>query len=419
METILVLVNALFVLVYGAMLTFEFSSISIKKNIAKFFICMTILFVIQFSSVFILGLDITYLSYPLTIHLTLFLFITIMFKCNPLVALFAVLSAYLFCSPRQWIGTFVSMFFNYSPIAVAITEISITIPLLVLIYKYIAPYIQELKNLNSKILKQFIFVPLFYYVMVYVLTVYTDLLYSGGAVVVEFLDSAIVVLYYVFSVAAVRAITEKGKLENEQNMANLQLKSATDLINQLRHSEKQSAIHRHDLVHHMNYINSCIKKGKTVEAQQYIEQTCNTVIQSVPKQYVENESLNLILSLYIANAEEKGISIALNITISNVSRFQITDLCSLFANAFSNAILASDESKTKCINLELFEKNEKICINMSNSYQNEPLFIDDLPISSKEGHGIGVKSMVQVIEKYNGVYRFETKDDLFYFQASI
>ena len=47
----------------------------------------------------------------------------------------------------------------------------------------------------------------------------------------------------------------------------------------------------------------------------------------------------------------------------------------------------------------------------------EPVFVNNTPVSDKAGHGIGIRSIISVIEKYNGVYDFFTEDGVFYFQA--
>ena len=104
------------------------------------------------------------------------------------------------------------------------------------------------------------------------------------------------------------------------------------------------------------------------------------------------------------------------------SKFQITNLCSLFANAFENAIHACvqlPQPDDRYISLKLYEKNGKLCINMSNSYHTAPVFKNDVPVTSANGHGIGIQSMISVIEKYHGIYGFFAENGEFRFQASI
>ena len=73
----------------------------------------------------------------------------------------------------------------------------------------------------------------------------------------------------------------------------------------------------------------------------------------------------------------------------------------------------------RIITVKVFDKNNKLCINITNTYAVEPIFVNNTPVSDKAGHGIGIRSIISVIEKYNGVYDFFAEDGLFYFQACI
>jgi len=86
--------------------------------------------------------------------------------------------------------------------------------------------------------------------------------------------------------------------------------------------------------------------------------------------------------------------------------FSDTELCSLLSNTLENAIHASkqitDISK-RIIHLRMFSRNNKLCIDIRNSYQKEPVFHHGLPVSKEQGHGFGTKSMAH-IGKSTAVY---------------
>ena len=142
----------------------------------------------------------------------------------------------------------------------------------------------------------------------------------------------------------------------------------------------------------------------------------------------------------------------MSVTAANLADYKPTDLCSLFANALENAInacklvqtartsinnsyssisdnasdynsgYASDYGEinsNRIITVKVFDKNNKLCINITNTYAVEPVFVNNTPVSDKAGHGLGIRSIISVIEKYNGVYDFFTEDGVFYFQACI
>ena len=62
-----------------------------------------------------------------------------------------------------------------------IGAILITIPLLFLIIRYVSPYIIRLKYESKTLVRLFMLLPAIYYILEYAFTVYTTLLYTGGA----------------------------------------------------------------------------------------------------------------------------------------------------------------------------------------------------------------------------------------------
>ena len=297
-----------------------------------------------------------------------------------------------------------------------------TIPLLILVIKYLSPYVEKLKYESITPLLPFLLLPLAYYIIEYAFTVYTDLLHTGGIVIIDFVDSFIVLLYLILSIFSLDAANKRNKTEHENLLLRAAAIQVQKEIQQISDSEKQAAIYRHDLRHHLNYISRCIKENKNEDALDYIAEISTSLDNSRVVKYCENEALNLILSYYADEAGENGIKVSISVTAYDFSRFQITNLCSLFANAFENAIHACvqlPQPDDRYISLKLYEKNGKLCINMSNSYHTAPVFKNDIPVTSANGHGIGIQSMISVIEKCHGIYGFFAENGEFRFQASI
>lgn len=371
---------------------------------------------------FLFDEDILYKCYPLLIHLPLILLIRFVLHRNTYISVIAVLSAYLFCTPRKWFGTFVSSFFDYDPMIANLASLIITIPLLFIVIRFISPYIIRLKYESKTTLLLFFLLPMFYYILEYTFTVYTNLLYTGNAVVVEFVDSSVVLLYFVFATLSLKFSSEKANAERSNMMlTNIALQAQKEIA-QLSNSEKQASIYRHDLRHHLNYIQQCIIENKTDDALDYIHEISDTLENSKVTRYCQNESINLIISSYAEQAASQHITTEISITATDFSRFQIMDLCGLLANAMENAIHACMQmngSSTPYIHLKIYEKSNHLCINMANSYGIEPHFENKIPISKNRNHGIGVSSMISVVEKYHGVYGFSAYHGEFRFQVSM
>ena len=215
---------------------------------------------------------------------------------------------------------------------------------------------------------------------------------------------------------------KKSTAERENLLLGTSAAQAQKEIAQLSASQRQASFYRHDLRHHMTFLQNCITDNKPEQALEYIHQICTDLDNSRVIRYCENDTLNLILASYAAQAEASGIDLKLSVTAADFSRFQITDLCSLFANALENAIHACENippSKKRYISLRVYEKNNRICIQLVNNYIQDPVFENEIPISHEPDHGIGVKSMISVVEKYHGVYGFFAENGEFRFLASL
>ena len=451
-STLLNLINYIFVLIFGIIVSFYFADIRLEDN-HKLFIYTTLTFALfQAVCYLLLGQNVLYKSYPFLIHIPLILVIRFVCHKNIYISSIAVLSAYLMCTPRKWFGTAATYIFKDIPMISDIVTIIITIPLIFIVIKYISPYIIRLENESKTIISMFFLLPLTYYILEYAFTVYTDLLYRGEAVVIEFMDSFIVILYFILSTVILALLNKKNTAERENIILLSAAAQAEKEIAQLSDYQKQAAIYRHDLRHHMNFIQSCLNDNNYAQAQDYIREICISLNNNRITRYCDNETVNLILSSYIDKAKEYNITTHVSVTAANLSDYKPTDLCSLLANALENAINAcklvqtartsinnsynsisdtafdynsgctsdyGEVNSNRIITVKVFDKNNKLCINITNTYAVEPIFVNNTPVSDKAGHGIGIRSIISVIEKYNGVYDFFTKDGVFYFQACI
>ena len=422
LATLLELINYAFVLFFGVIVSLYLADISFGDNKRQYVLTLLAFGFAQLAFYLLMRESALYKCYPLLIHLPLMLLIWLRFQRSLPIAVIAVLSAYLMCTPRKWVGTFVAFFFGGDPLIASLVSTIVTIPLLYIVIRFISPIIIRLKYESPTTVLLFVLLPLAYYILEYAFTVYTDLLYSGGAVVIDFMDSFLVVSFFILSILSLKFSSEKSKAERENLLLTTAAVQAQKEIAQLSDSQKQASIYRHDLRHHMNFIQSCLDADKPEDATAYISEICSDLEHSRVVRYCVNNSVNLIVSSYANKAAEADIPMNISITATEFARFQITDLCSLFANALENALHACEQmnpESNRYITLKVYEKNAQLCINVVNSYELAPVFENEIPISKAANHGIGVQSMISVVEKYHGVFGFFADHGEFRFQASL
>lgn len=410
------ILNYFFVLMYGLVLSLSFANISIKKNLKNFFFIAMVFLSVQLILYLISGEEFLYKSYPFVTHIPLIVLLICYYKKPLNIALISVLTAYLLCTPRKWIGTIISAFWGYNSQTSFLVQIIVTIPLLALIVKTSAPYIVNLKQEDNKVISLFVYVPLTYYLIEYGITVYSSLLYIGGAAVVEFLDSGIVIVYFIFSVLYLRISQQKRKVEFEKMNLQLLIKQSEFEMAAMKEAHKNAAIYRHDMRHHLSLIGGYLADGDNQKAVDYIRLVQEGIDEITPNRYSENNTVNLILSSFASKAKLSGVSFSVDAGLPPNLSIPETELCALLSNGLENAITAASqvaEEQLRTVRISCHVHKRKLLIYIENSFKGEIVMENGLPQSQHQGHGFGVKSMAMIAEKYGGYSSFTAEDEVF------
>ena len=335
----------------------------------------------------------------------------------------SVLTAYLCCQIRRWIALFAVACIGGGSNTQGVAELIVTLPLLWGLLKFVAPSVRAIGRTKPSVQVFFGIMPAISYAFDYLTRVYTDMLERGLEAAVEFMPSVCCVLYLVFVLRTSAENTERSRLEQAQASLRLQVSQATREISSLRESDRQASTYRHDLRHHMQFLSGCIENGQTERAQAYIRQVCAEIEAQKVRRFCENEAVNLILSSYAQRAEDSGVPMRVRAEVPQFLPVAETDLCVLLSNAMENALHACQrlraEGKDCDIEALAYEKSGKFFLQVSNTCGPDVRFRKGLPVTEAEGHGIGVRSICSIVERYNGVYSFTAKNGRFTLRASL
>lgn len=175
----------------------------------------------------------------------------------------------------------------------------------------------------------------------------------------------------------------------------------------------------HDFKHQLNYIQSISKDNK--EIQDYI----NEVQDSFDKAnaYIKTgiKPIDVILTNKSLICQKENINFTHCIEIENLNCMKSEDIYGLLGNMLDNAIEASLNVKdisNRVISLIIKLENEMIHFSIDNYYENDSLNISNnkLPQTikqDKEVHGIGLKSIKYITEKYNGSLTISSDENIF------
>ncbi|MGL5558577.1 MAG: GHKL domain-containing protein [Paraclostridium dentum] len=220
--------------------------------------------------------------------------------------------------------------------------------------------------------------------------------------VIALISSSILILNIFFMWLIIRVSKDSNlRAENKCIKENIQLQHQYYLNMQ----ESQMKVKKlyHDMKNHMICIENIYGKNEYVESINNQLKECNSIFNT------NNMILDIILNDKKRICESKGIDLIANINFKECNFIDSADVCSIFSNMIDNAIEAceniEDNSISKKINIKGTIVKSLYIIKCENPKNNIIKLKSGKILTNKKDkflHGIGISSMKNSIEKYNG-----------------
>lgn len=215
--------------------------------------------------------------------------------------------------------------------------------------------------------------------------------------------------------------------ESEQKME-VRLQAQRQEYEEIARKMEAGRIYRHDMRHHLLVINELAMQEDVKGIRNYVELMSGKLAETEREFYCENAMINTMLSVCIGQAKAAGCTVSVKVHLPEKICFDEMDVCMILANALENAVNACKEigeEKERYIHItaELLD-NGKLLILIRNPCNNIPQFGEDgLPVSNggkdSQEHGIGLKSIRALVEKYHGFIQCKCSQGEFCFQAAL
>lgn len=421
MTSIIILFRSGIVFVFGLAVSLLFAGVKPtragKLVIAIFYAFMVIIQILCWQ---MLGLQTTMKLYPFITHLPSIIFFALYFKRPWSISISSVLTAYLCCQIPKWIGSVAAAVFG-GRYADHIGYFVATCVVYYFLKKYVADSVRQLVERSRRSCLLFGAVPLLYYLFDYATTIYTDLLYSGAREAVQFTPSVICTFYLVFVLLYYNESQKQTKAQRERDIFASQLQQSQLELDNMRQMQSKTVIYRHDMRHHLSLIGGFAAEGDLQKIKEYLATTKADIDALTPMRYCENETVNLILSSFKAQAKKAQVILHTDVKLPEELGVNDTEICALLSNALENAITAAaqvEEEKLRKVYIHAIVNGDRLVISTENAYAGKIEMEGELPKSNRKdaGHGFGIKSMVTIVERYGGLYSFETEGGVFIMQ---
>lgn len=212
---------------------------------------------------------------------------------------------------------------------------------------------------------------------------------------------------------------------NEQSVALMrkQLEMQEGNLHNLEEKYEETAKIRHDM---KNYVSCALVMAEQTEHEalkEYLKKLSEEKMIPADSYVKTNRKvLNAVINTKSEIAKNHGFDIQC-VVMDEMENISDLDVGILLANLLDNAIEACEKNKkNSVIMLKIWSDAGYYCIELSNTVESNVLSANPRLTTSKKDkllHGIGLKSVRSIIEKYNGMINFYQKSNKFYVYVSL
>lgn len=184
----------------------------------------------------------------------------------------------------------------------------------------------------------------------------------------------------------------------------------------MEQSQKNIRMLQHDMRNHLLLIQSYLDHQDYEKGRQYIAEISQYM--DIPGQYCHsgNQEIDAILNYIIDRAKKKSCQVETDIQVPNDCFMAKMDLNILLSNLLNNALEAMEKVEEKYLFIGMKYQNGIFVIQIANSYDGKVIRKGEHFITrkkDKDNHGLGLRNICEIVEKYQGEQRIETTDERF------
>lgn len=204
---------------------------------------------------------------------------------------------------------------------------------------------------------------------------------------------------------------DKLKLEQQNILYEHQIRIQNE-------SNEKIRLFRHDMKNHIYQIKTFLK-GKDYER---LEEYMNRISESTETESIVcrsgNSDVDGIVNLKLSKAKEMNAELHFDLKIPSKLNIDAFDLNRILGNLFDNVLNALEKVDRRIVFFQMLYEKGIVNICIRNSFNGEIKMDSEnrllsLKKDSKESHGLGIKSVMETIEKYHGEFEYECEKNVF------
>lgn len=211
-------------------------------------------------------------------------------------------------------------------------------------------------------------------------------------------------------------ILNNSMAESEKDKLIFQYKIGSKYYSQINDILEEMRIIKHNLKNSLIIIDTYNRTNQKEKLQKYINDLINETDVFVVPQIDEENIVTSYLNYKVEQAKSNNIIVYIENCLTDKITIDKTDICQVIGNIMDNAIEANEKNNDKYIKILLYNNDDYMIIKSENPSNEQLIKKDNVVLTTKEdtkNHGLGLKSIQKIAEKYDGSLEAEVIDDSF------
>ena len=230
-------------------------------------------------------------------------------------------------------------------------------------------------------------------------------------VLITFVMLAVFMFYHIFWWTTVK-LTENARLQQENTFLQMEAKRYDELKKYMNYTQMM----RHDFRQHVLVILGLAESGQLDELREYVSGLADSTGRSYVN-YCANPAIDAVAAHYDRMAKIQDSAITWELELPAVLPISESDYCGVFGNLIENALKAIKNLPVEQRNVKVYSSmlsRFMIGISIDNPYSGKIVFgKNDLPVAGEEGHGIGLLSVMNTVNRYGGTMSITAEGGIF------
>lgn len=218
----------------------------------------------------------------------------------------------------------------------------------------------------------------------------------------------------IFVYLASYQLDKAQRLQMENQLLRMSQEEQKDSMERMMKQQEKNRILRHDIRHYFTVFQELLAKGKTEDAQRYVQEVLDTDLQAAGIYMTGDEVLDAVLNHCDGICRQKGITFIARVS-AHLPKSQM-EFAIMLLNLLENAVEAEEKETEKRIELEMYESAGLYLVTIKNRISQSVLETNPEFHTQKSDtsiHGLGRKSVKRLVQDMEGTFYEEEKNGYF------